>query len=264
MADKQESVARLAATVIVARDAPSGVEVLLTRRHENMRFMGGMYVFPGGSVQASDGDSRLSSLARGVCAWPGADDAELDRAYAVAAMRETLEESGLLLSARIIDEAQLRALRDQLLAGGDFSALLTAADMTLELDLLLPFMHWVTPVDEPIRFDTRFYVAAAPQGQNAASDARENVDLIWLTPRSAIERAQRTEIKLSPPTLRTLEQVDDLNSLEELLARARTSRAPRIEPVIREVQGVRMILFPGDPDHPVKSRILKGSTRVRF
>jgi 8-oxo-dGTP pyrophosphatase MutT (NUDIX family) len=259
-----ESVARLAATVIVARTGAKGIEVVLTRRHENMRFMGGAYVFPGGGVQPSDRDPRLRSLASAPNAWPSESNDELDWAFAVAAMRETLEESGLLLSARSLAATPLGALRDQLLAGGDFSMLLTAANIALELELLLPFMHWVTPIGEPVRFDTRFYVAAAPEGQTAASDARENVELVWLSPGIAIERAQRREMKLSPPTLRTLEQIDDVTSLEDLLARARASLAPRIEPVIREVDGVRTILFPGDPEHPVPTKILRGVTRVRF
>jgi hypothetical protein len=169
-----------------------------------------------------------------------------------------------LLGIPTADPVQLQALRVQALGGVDFGALLAAARLTVDLTRLIPFIRWVTPRSEPIRFDTRFYVASAPDQQIAEHDAQECVALCWLTPSAAIEQARAGAMLLAPPTRRTLEEIEDIESVEALLARARHSDAPTVEPVIQQVEGVRQILFPGDPAHPVPTRALRGPTRARF
>jgi 8-oxo-dGTP pyrophosphatase MutT (NUDIX family) len=260
-------VARLASTVVVARDsaANGGMEVLLVQRHAGLRFMGGASVFPGGAVQSSDQSfvfARRVNVA--APAWPHSTEPALDRAHVVAALRETFEECGLLLGAPALDRGRLQMLRAQALAGVDFGDLLDSAQLELDLGRLVPLIRWVTPSSEPIRFDTRFYVAPVPDQQLAEHDTTENVALQWLSPRRALDLAQRGELVLAPPTRRTLAEFHDIESVEALLAWARQSEAPTVEPVIAEIDGVRHILFPGDPAHPVSRRALKGPTRAQF
>jgi 8-oxo-dGTP pyrophosphatase MutT (NUDIX family) len=260
--------ARRASTVVVARDAAAtrGVEVVLIQRHAGLRFMGGTYVFPGGAVQPNDWENGVANqMAVAPCAWSHSSEPALDRAHAIAAVRETFEEVGLLLGAPALESAQLRALRVQALDGADFGALLASAQLELDLGRLIPLIRWVTPGSEPIRFDTRFYVAQAPERQIAEHDRQECVALQWLTPTAAIEQARTGALLLSPPTRRTLEEIEDTESVEALLSKALQSEAPTVEPVIQEIDGVRLLLFPGDPAHPVRARALdRGPTRMRL
>jgi 8-oxo-dGTP pyrophosphatase MutT (NUDIX family) len=182
----------------------------------------------------------------------------------VAALRETFEEVGLLLGAAPDAVAQLPALRSRLAAGEDLGALLAQAGVRLDLSRLVPFVQWVTPSSQPIRFDTRFYVSVAPPGQTPEFDARECVALVWRTPRAALEEAARGAMQLSPPTRRTLQEIEDAVSIDAVLELARSRTAPNIEPIIRDIDGTRMILYPGDPAHPVQERALKGPTRHKF
>src|SRR5262245_59146557 len=156
--------ARLASTVMVVRDAPdAGVEVLLTERHSNMRFMAGAFVFPGGAVGESDYDTALvAQLAAAAPAWPHPDEPRHEWAHTLAALRETFEEAGLLLGAPASAAPQLPSLRERMMAGESLSKLLAQSGIRLDLGQLVPFVQWVTPRANPIRFDTRFYIAAAP------------------------------------------------------------------------------------------------------
>ena len=256
---------RPAGTVLIARDVGAAVEILLGKRHPNMRFMAGAHVFPGGSVHDNDRSPVLATRVRvGARAWPGSHDAELDRLHALAVIRETLEEVGLLLGCEVIAPNELTRLRDTVRAGADFGESLAAAGISLDLSVLTPLIRWITPRQEPIRFDTRFYVARAPDDQIADADPREVVELDWLTPTAAFEGAQAGRLRLSPPTRRTLEEVAAIPSVASLLEFAAKSHAPTIEPIFREIDGKRVILYPGDPDHPVPNPALRGPTRATF
>jgi 8-oxo-dGTP pyrophosphatase MutT (NUDIX family) len=266
MADAEQTVQpRPAGTVLIARDAGAEVEILLGKRNPNMRFMAGAHVFPGGAVHESDRSAVLAERVRvGARAWQGGEDVELDRLHALAVIRETLEEVGLLLGCDPITENELALLRDAVRAGADFGDSLSAAGISLDLSVLTPLIRWITPRQEPIRFDTRFYVARAPANQTANADARETVDISWMTPTAAFEGAQAGRLRLSPPTRRTLEEVAAMPSVEALLEFAAQSHVPTIEPIIREIDGERVILYPGDPHHPVPRPALKGPTRAIF
>ena len=266
-ADPSESApARPASTVIVARDvAGGGIEVVLTERHANMRFMAGAYVFPGGAVQDDDYATELAAQLDGApLDWPHPLDPRHAWAHAVAALRETFEEVGLLLGAPASAAAQLPVLRTKLGAGRPLSALLAEAGIRLDLRQLVPFVQWITPRAQPIRFDTRFYVSAAPSGQIAEHDGRECVALIWRSPQAALADAEAGRITLPPPTRRSLAEIEGAVSVAALLEQARSRPAPHVEPIIREIDGTRMILYPGDPDHPVRERILRGPVRQPF
>jgi 8-oxo-dGTP pyrophosphatase MutT (NUDIX family) len=257
---------RHASTVLIARDSAEGPQIVLTQRHVSLRFMGGVHVFPGGAVQNSDRDpALLQQLHAPPHSWPDALEPDLQLGHAIAAVRETLEEAGLLLGAPAdLSDATLQALRASALADADFRELLATSDVKLDVQDLTPFMRWITPQSEPIRFDTRFYVARAPRAQQASHDARESTALVWLTASAALAAAQRGALKLSPPTARTLAEITDLSSVDALLAHARAAGAPTIEPVLRIVDGQRMVVYPGDPEHPVRERALKGPTRSVF
>jgi len=200
--------ARRAASLLLLRDGPDGLEVLMLRRAERVGDAGsGAAVFPGGLLDARDREAHAHCI--------GNDDAALSARlrlpeggldYAIAALRETFEEVDLLLVAEGFDAASLQAWRQRLqqgLAGmADF-----CADTGLRLDLrgLHYHSHWLTPPGAPKRFDTRFFAARAPAGQTAQADAREAQSLMWLTPREAVERQR--DLKLLPVTLHTLQEL---------------------------------------------------------
>jgi 8-oxo-dGTP pyrophosphatase MutT (NUDIX family) len=256
-----------AATVVLARDAQhGGIEIYLVQRQRSMGFMGGMHVFPGGKVAQSDRSpamrARIADVEHALRhrAWGADIDADAAIERAVAAVRETFEEAGLLL---VTDAhvAPLPELRARLLGGDDLAMLLEQAELWLRLGLLEPLSRWITPESEPVRFDTSFYLARAPEGQSAQHDAKESAASSWLSPSQALQASAEGHIRLAPPTARTLEGLLEPSSVEAALAAAR-SRVPKvIMPVIRTLGSERVILYPGDPEHPVQERALPGPTR---
>ncbi|MFT3664189.1 MBL fold metallo-hydrolase [Piscinibacter sp.] len=248
---------RAAATVVVVRDAPLGIEVLLMRRAERGDLNSGAWVFPGGLVDAAD--RAALPFCRGV--EPAAADARLGLAehaldYWAAAVRECFEEAGLLYaraadgSPLVIDAARrerLDAWRGPLQRGErSLAALCHEEGLSLAVDELVYFSHWVTPPGRAKRFDTRFFVARAPRGQESAHDDGELVEQLWIAPAAALTRAE--PLKLMTPTLKTLEAIARFADVDALLAWARAPRAvPLIQPQIGTGrEGVR----PVTPDEP--------------
>lgn len=250
-----------AATVTLVRDTPGGVEVLLLQRNFQSGFMPGMFLFPGGAVDP--GDCVASVLAR--CA--GLDDETASAAlglphgglpYWAAAIRESFEEAGVLLA---YDEqgalvnpgdgdraVRFDEYRRKLNAGEHaLAAMLEPEGLHLAVDRLTYFGHWITPVSAPRRYDTRFFAAVAPAGQEAAPDNVEAIHHVWVRPRDAVERHRSGEYNMRTPTIRTLEQFLPFDSAHGLIAALRTQNAvpailPRIGP-----KGER--LLPGDPGY---------------
>jgi 8-oxo-dGTP pyrophosphatase MutT (NUDIX family) len=257
---------RAASTVLVARNSDVGeLEILLTQRHRSMRFMGGAFVFPGGALDASDfGNTVAQQIGVPAPAWPRATDLELERGHVIAAVRETLEEVGLLLGAPPLDAARLSSLRARVHAGDDFGERLAAEGIALDLSCVVPLIRWITPRSEPIRFDTRFFVAPLPEGQVAELDTRESIALEWRNPSAALADAKRGALALSPPTRRTLHEIEHLESVDALLKHARASNVPTVEPMFKDIGGQRFILYPGDPEHPERETALRGATRQRL
>jgi 8-oxo-dGTP pyrophosphatase MutT (NUDIX family) len=249
--------------VVLARDAADGgIEVLLMQRSSELRFMAGMYVFPGGAVHAQDASPQLHDrVSRDVLAWESGEDPALGRAHALAAIRETCEEAGLLLGVRAISAEQLEQARRELLAGAELATLMEQLDATIDLAVLTPLSRWITPARQAIRFDTRFYVARAPDGQLASPEAREIVSVTWRSPEQAVADHQAGTLLLSPPTFCTLEDMVGIGSTQELARYAASRPPPCIEPLSAQVEGKNVILFPGDPEHPVRERALRGPTR---
>jgi 8-oxo-dGTP pyrophosphatase MutT (NUDIX family) len=222
-----------ASTVLLLRpDSKGKFEILLTRRPDEMQFLGGFYVFPGGSIEAQDRSEKVLRRCRGLL---GADaqgilgdhlGPELSLAHWVAGIRELFEEVGILLcvtgagaapdmsnagTARRFEE-QRRAL----VAGNlDFGSFLESEDLFCELNRVVYFSHRVTPEMFPIRFDTRFYLAALPGGQTALSRSEEVAASFWTTPDQALSEANRN-VPLLPPTTTMLHNLTAFDSWESL------------------------------------------------
>ena len=233
---------RDAATVVILRTPAggTGVEVLMLRRTAAMKFAPGAYVFPGGSVDPADYGAEVGwhgPSAAEFGARLGAP-AEVARALVCAAVRETFEESGVLLAGEN-DCGPLAAPSgpsweaDRLaVASGalKLAELLSRRGLVLRADLLVPWARWITPEGESRRFDARFFVAALPDGQEAVGHEAEADHVAWLRPAGAIDSAKAGEISLLPPTATTLNDfataVAAGGGLADILAMRRT-----IEPV---------------------------------
>jgi 8-oxo-dGTP pyrophosphatase MutT (NUDIX family) len=261
-------VIRPAATVMLVRDAPapasdgSVLEVLMVRRNLRSDFVGGAYVFPGGAVDPADGGAEAEA------ACVGRSDAEASAllgipsgglAYWVAVLRETFEEAGLLLAERAggppllagdpREEARFIADRAAVNAGTRrFLDLCRDEQLRLMVGQVHYFAHWITPKGAPRRYDTRFFVAAAPPGQIAAHDSGETIAETWIAPSDALARHRDGTIEIIFPTIRNLQAISRFADSGELLeAAAAASRSvPTIEPrVVADGTGVRIVL-PGD------------------
>lgn len=206
---------RDAATVAVLRDRPGvGLEVLLLRRHQGHVFGAGADVFPGGAVDAADARCARLQRVRG--------GALTDAAWRVAALRECFEEAGLLIGTpgTAPDPDAIIAQRDALNAGhSDWSTVIEALDMRLDLDGPVAFAHWTTPPGAPKRYATQFYAVAAPAGQIARADGRETVAAAWIAPARALAEASANRRQLMPPTRATLERLTRYNDTATALAK---------------------------------------------
>jgi len=263
---------RAASTVLLLRDRDAGgYEVFMVRRHQASSFMGGAYVFPGGKLDVPDCDSawptRLEGLSPSALERLGehheadAVDEDTARGLFVAGVRETLEEAGVLPGTDL-DQATVTSMRKALLQGMDLSTLLSHDDVRLDLTDMVPLSRWITPAQEPRRFDTRFFVVRSPGTQRAEHDRTETTDQAWWSPEEALEAYARGEIQLPPPTARSLLQVRDFESADAVIAHARTTPAPRLEPVLTKEQGLLGIALPGDPRHPRDTPAFEGPTRM--
>ena len=196
---------RLAATLVVLRDGPAGLEVLLTERPRHLRFMGGATVFPGGAVTAADGDPRWAEAS----VLPS--DPELLTAC-VCALRETFEEVGLLLAdgPSVPRPASHDAER--------FLEACLAAGTRLRADRLAPGGRWVTPAGSPIRFDARFFLTEAPPGWSPDPDPAEVAAVRWATPEEALADLASGDALMAPPTIEMLQRLQGVAAVDEALA----------------------------------------------
>lgn len=220
---------RDAATVLVVRDGSEGPEVLMVRRTTKAAFAAGAMVFPGGAVDAAD--RAIAASAR----VAGRDLPPEEAAFWVAALRETFEEAGLLVGRSGAGPTDLSALRARLLDGeADFAACLEAADAILDCSRIPYLSRWVTPKGETRRFDTRFFMVAAPEGQVAAHDRHETTAAVWVAPAAALRRSRAGELFLLPPTMAHLswlaEHASTDAAIEAGLAKAVEVERPKVVP----------------------------------
>ncbi|MGH6980610.1 MAG: NUDIX hydrolase [Stellaceae bacterium] len=229
-----------AATILVVRDAADGIEVLMVRRHGNSGFAAGALVFPGGKVD--EGDHALAM--RG----PVPDLPS----YRVAAIRETWEEAGILLArrrgaAQLIDHADV----PDPLKTKDFAGALDRAGFELATDRLARFAHWITPEAEPRRFDTQFFIAAAPAGQLAVADGYETLDCQWIAPADAIREADAGRALVVFPTRLNLLKLGRSRSVAEALDRAAREPVVAVLPDMFDEGGERVIRIAADSGYDV-------------
>lgn len=249
-----------AATALVLRDARGGgVEIYCVQRHAKSPFLGGAIVFPGGKVDESDG-TLPAPLTVGTAVAPPAwsDDAVSPRALLVAAARELVEEAGLFPAD--IGTAAAHALQDRLRDKVSLDEALTDAGVAIDLARFVPFARWVTPTAEARRFDARFFLLRATDGQDARPDERETTLGFWAAPTEVLARFQRGDIQLAPPTTRCLELLEPASSTAAAFAIAATQSLRSTCPLF--VAGDPPFLsLPGDPTHPERERTVDGPSR---
>jgi len=262
---------RDAATVMLLRPARTGqpavgqpagedsVEVYMLRRAPSMAFMPGAYVFPGGSVDLRDAGDDVDWAGPDAAEWGEAlaAPADLARALVCAAVRETFEESGVLLAGPAPDqvvadtrgadwEADRRGLLDRSLSLAD---LLRRRHLVLRSDLLTPWSRWITPTTEERRYDARFFAAALPAGQRARDVGGEADQVAWVEPAEALGAARRGEIRLMPPTAVSLAELGACRGLPGALGERRAITAVIPEVVLAE--DAVWLTLPAELDYPL-------------
>jgi 8-oxo-dGTP pyrophosphatase MutT (NUDIX family) len=247
---------RPAATVVVLRPvSPHPFDVLMVRRNDRVAFMAGAYVFPGGRVDDTDVPEPAEACDGLAGVGRCADLAPAEEAqYRVAAIRELLEEAGLLLArrdGRIVDHATAEGLRASIDPKAPFVAALAARGLSVALDAVMPFAHWVTPDIEIRRFDTRFLLARLPDGQDPSHDAGETTALEWIAPLEAIARARRGEMLLPPPTWLTLARLAKFPDIDAAWRWASETPIVRIQPGFFQDQRGTIFTLPGSPGWPL-------------
>jgi 8-oxo-dGTP pyrophosphatase MutT (NUDIX family) len=257
------AVPRDAATVVLLRDTATGPEAFLLRRTAELEFAPGACVFPGGSVDAHDADEGIAWAGPGPADFGARLDVLPDRARALvcAAVRETFEESGVLLAGAPLtgDRPGLAGYRHALLAGTtSLGEVLSRLGLMLRADLLTPWARWITPEASPRRFDTWFFAAELPPGQTATTapegvgdqaDPGESESGMWLCPAAALEAAQAGRITLLPPTAVTLGELAGHRDVADILARRRVI-TPRLPRVVVEAGRIRLAMPPGVEQRP--------------
>lgn len=263
--DPDQVALRLAATVMLVRDGADGLEVFMVRRNPESAFVGGAYVFPGGAVDDHDRlDDDIDDITSGLTDAQASTRLGVESgglAHWVAAVRECFEEAGLLLAygpegsvVRLDEpEAQRRFAGHRADVDAGRVRLVEVCEvegLTLACDAIHYFSHWVTPVGPPRRFDTRFFVARAPEGQVPAHDERETVANLWVRPGDALSRREAGELEMILPTVRNLEAIGRFDDVDSLMAAAAAqAEVPTVVPrLVQEDGGVR-ILLPGDPGY---------------
>jgi len=261
-----------AATVILLRDCvPEGIEVFLLKRHEKSSFMGGNFVYPGGKVDREDGSIELCSYSRGITfqdthrVFGKMLSPEESFAHWIAGIRELFEEAGILLAYdhkgnpfKYKDqEEKLRFIdyRDQLQKGNTtICRIAKESNILLALDQLHYYAHWITPEAPSERFDTRFFLAPHPEGQEASYDQKETIEGIWLSPKRAFEENLNRKIALSPPTLKTLEDLSPFKTIDDVFTSLKKNVTCPILPILTKISGEPTLLFPWDHEYEVFQR----------
>lgn len=262
---------RDAASLVLLRDGSAGLEVLLLRRHADSRVMGGVHVFPGGKLDPTDcSPDALAALDLAAeqllarCDEPALTP-EKAAGLHLAALRETFEEAGLLLAESADAEAR-QALADRQAGGEALADAMAALGLRWQASAILPWSRWITPRHPAsgAAFDTRFFLARLPAGQEARHDGYETTEAVWLAPRQALTLHAEHRLELVPPQLMSLVKLARHTTVDSAWNEALAARPPRIQPEASEVDGERLLYLPGDPLHSVRERALPGPTRLHW
>ena len=267
---------RDAASIVLLRDHADGLQVFLMKRHGLSDVLGGAFVFPGGKVDDTDAlldatqyfDKSNSASLDTLPAALNEPDLSPKQASAlyVAALRESFEESGVLFAAQATDE-QIQAATALHQSGIPFNQILQQLALRLQTQNILPWSRWITPKMSSVshkRFDTRFFIAALPANQTASSANHETTESIWLSPREALTSYWNKDISLAPPQIMSLVHLARHDSVASVMQQAKQSPIPLIEPQPYNMDGTRVICYPGDAQHPIPPLALPGPTRLCY
>jgi 8-oxo-dGTP pyrophosphatase MutT (NUDIX family) len=237
---------RLSATILLVRDKPD-LEVLMVKRHHQIDFASGALVFPGGKIEKSDADHAWAEAAD---AWDLV--AEDERPVRIAGLREAFEEAGILLARRkdgspFEGDPGLADARKALAADEiNFLELVRDLGLRLDLDALQPFARWITPLYMPKRFDTHFFVAAAPAEQLAVCDGWETVDAEWIAPNVALDLERAKERTIIFPTRMNLKLLAEAENAADAVARARERPRVTVTPWVEKRPEGQVLVIPPD------------------
>lgn len=253
---------REAATVMLVRDGDPGLEVFMLRRNPKSEFVPGQFVFPGGAVDPADRDDpQLPSVCIGLDDPTASSQLSLSSgglAYWVAAVRECFEEAGVLLARRsgetipFVDPdviARFEGLRQKVYDGElRLAEMCKAEGLRLDFSDLRYVSHWITPVGPPRRFDTRFFVAHAPEGQHPLHDGGETVESTWITPADAMQQHSDGKFQMILPTVANLQPLLELDTVDAVMEWADAlDDIPEILPaIVPQAEGPPTVLMPGD------------------
>ncbi|GHO74481.1 NUDIX hydrolase [Ktedonobacter sp. SOSP1-85] len=253
---------RLAATVMLLRNTAQqqGIEIFMVRRVVQSEFMPDIYVFPGGSASAVDKELEQSATLS-VPLEPSAADPEgrtaLGSGVRAAAIRELFEEGNVLLAyqqQRLLaigaqDVPRFAEYRQRLNArGATLLDIVQAEHLVLATEQLAYFAHWITPEQLPRRFDTHFFLAAAPMEQEALYDQLETSEGLWIRPDEALKRFAEGTFPVAFPTYHQLRDLVPFATVQEALAATQTRYVPTNQPIWLEREGGPFVYLPEDPD----------------
>lgn len=242
-----------AATILMLRDGPEGLEVFMVVRHHQIDFASGALVFPGGKVD--DGDFGVGHRCRGT-----AETDEQEIAMMAGAIREAFEECGILLarprgSEALVDGERLARLEHyrESLNKGDVTLhdFLEQEDLELACDWLQPFAHWITPEMMPKRFDTKFYLAVAPADHLAIHDGQESVDSVWIRPEDALAGIESGRYTIIFPTRLNVELLDESDTVSAAIADARARAIKAVLPWTEQRDDGTYLCIPADAGYRV-------------
>jgi recombination protein RecT len=236
---------RPAATAVLLRQAAAGPELLLLKRHRAAGFVPGAWVFPGGRVDEADADPDLVTLLDPVPATP-------EPAYWLATIRETFEETGVLLARDAAGRSPAPAAADPAMAGwrrrlldgdADLLEMLTALGLRPDTRRMVYCAHWITPAAEPRRYDTRFFLAELPEGATVTIDEREMSDALWVTPGAAMEGFGTGRLPMVFPTVKTIQRLAAFPDIDAILDTfAAREPAPILPRLVRTRDGVGIVM----------------------
>lgn len=256
-----------AATIILLRNRdPEGFEVFLLKRHEKSSFMGGNFVYPGGRVDREDGALEIATFSKGVTfdeaqkILGGSISPDEGFAHWIAGIREIFEEAGVLFAYDSKGHLIKMETKEEQEKFSNYRTLLQKGEITLSqiakeenilfaLDQLHYYAHWITPVARSERFDTRFFLASLPSEQIATHDQKETTEGIWLTPKDALQENLRGKVALSPPTLKTLEDLSRFRTIEDIFLSLKEKPISAILPILTKISDEPTIIFPWDPEY---------------
>ena len=241
--------ARAAASLLLGRDGANGPELFLLARSRASTFASGALVYPGGAVDDADRNPELRAHAQGA---EGLEDDALS--FRIAAIREAFEECGLLLarargSSKLIGRERIDAIRLRF-AGAladhslDMLEIAKGEDLVLACDHLVPFAHWITPETQPKRFDTHFFLAAAPPDQEARHDGHGSTDSVWIAPHALVEAADAGEWYVMFPTRLNAQKFGRSATVADAIAAAGKAPVVTVMPSGRKVEGGRRLRIP--------------------